>query len=781
MRKITIIISLLSFLGLNSQAQPGEAHPLVTLQRTDIPVSEVLQEITRQSGLEFSFNSQNIDVHQIISISIRKASLESTLKSLCKKINAGFSIVEGQIILRSKAEENPPPFFTLSGFIGDQGSGESLIGVSVSLKGTSRGVSTNAFGFYSIQLAPANYQILYSYIGYEIEAVELEVKKNIQKDVSLRPASIDLPDVIVETPLHNVLENKHPGERELSPEDLQNMPEFGGESGLIKGLQSLPGIKTHSDGSAFFYARGGERDQNLIIIDDAPIYNPSHLFGFYSTVIPDFTKSIKVYTSDMPTDIGDRLSSIISIRTKDGNLNKFVFSGAFNPLIYRLAIETPVVKKKGSIFTSFRRSRFEWIYKKNSPDANIGFGDFNFKFNYKFNNKNRLFFTTIVSGDDYSNSGSNSGISWGNFAATLRWNHIFGPKLFSNTTIYTGNYGYRLGFGNNNWQSGLGTLSFKSDFTHYVSPRYKAKFGLETQSYFINPGIFTVDSTISFLPQIKENRSQKFTLYYQGTYDVSDRMKLKAGLRMVNWSNIGPDTRYAFDADFKVKDTIENSTGKYNNFLKIDPRLSLQYELDSTSLLKTSVGLYHQYLVLISNSQSPFTSFEVWLPASPNIKPPSAYHLSASYLKYIKKPGLEFSAALYYKKYYNQVDYKPHPTTLLNPLIEGELRFGTMQSYGLELMLKKELGRLNGWVGYTFSRTKRHTPAINEGKSYRAFQDRPHDFSVMLNYQLKRRIFFSAYWTVYSGSTFTSPTGFYTFNGETIPIFEDKNNDRLPS
>ena len=782
MRKIKIIIFLLSFFSLNSQAQKAEPYPQVTLQKSNAPVSEILEEITRQSGLEFSFNSQNLDVDQIISISIRKAKLEKVLKLFCKKINARYSIIEEQIILKSNIEtDEAPNFFTLSGFISDQQTGESLIGVSVALGGTIRGVSTNAFGFYSIQLEPGKHQIIYSYIGYEMVKVDLELKNNVKKDIVLHPATIDLPDIIVEIPVNSILENKQSGGIGLSPKDMQNMPEFAGESGLVKSLQSLPGIKMHSDGSAFYYTRGGERDQNLIIIDDAPIYNPSHLFGFYSTVVPDFTKSIKVYKSDMPTNIGDRLSSIVSIRTKDGNLNKFVFSGAFNPLIYRLSIETPIVKKKGSIFTSFRRSNFEWIYKKNAPNANVGFGDFNFKLNYKFNNKNRLFFTTIFSADDFSNTGVDAGLTWANLAATLRWNHIFGPKLFSNTTIYTGNYGYRLRFSSNFWQSSIGTVSLKSDFTHYVSPRFKAKFGLESQAYYINPGTFSVDSSIAILPEIKTNFSRKFTLYYQGVYDVSKKLKLNAGLRMVNWSNLGPDTRYVFDSDFEVTDTVENRTGVYNNYLKVDPRISLQYKLDSTSQVKTSFGLYHQYLQLISNSQSPFTSFEVWLPASPNIRPQSAIQLSASYLKLFKKPGLECSASLYYKKYYHQIDYKPHPTILLNPLVEGELRFGTMRSYGVEFLLKKETGRLNGWIGYTFSRTKRQTPGINDGRPYRAFQDRPHDFSILLNYQLKRRTFFSAYWTAYSGSTFTSPTGFYTFNNETVPIFDDKNNDRLPT
>ncbi len=788
MYKFGIILFLWFFSCSPISAQIDASYPSITLEYENISLGETLKAFTALSGFEFSFNAQKIDVDQMLSLSIQNADLEEALEIIGNKIGADFSIIEGQIILNARPfeEKKENPFFTLSGFIGDQETGESLVGASISLGGTTRGVSTNAFGFYAIQVKEGNCDLIFSYLGYNAKKINLEVKENIQKDISLEPKSIALADVTVEVPLQTTMQNKHLGEVGLSPDDLNNMPEFGGESGLIKGLQSLPGIKTHSDGSAFFYTRGGEKDQNLIIIDDAPIYNPAHLFGFYSTVIPDFTKSIKVYKSDMPTNIGDRLSSIISIRTKDGNLNKFVFSGAFNPLIYRLSIESPILNKKGSIFTSFRRSNFEWLYRKNSPNANIAFGDFNFKLNYKFNNKNRLFFTTIFSADDFSNKANGTGIGWANFAFTLRWNHIFGPKLFSNTTIYTGVYAYRLRLASNNWQSGLGTLSFKSDFTHYVSPRYKAKFGLENQGYSINPGRFSADSTLSIFSEVQSNSTQKFTLYYQGAYKVSDRLKWNAGIRMVNWSNRGPERRFVFNDDYEAIDTIRNTSGKYHNYLKVDPRTSLQYKLDSTSQLKMSVGLYHQYLQLISNSLSPYSSFEVWLPASPNIKPQSAIQTAISYLKYfdINKNRFEFSAALYYKKYNNQIDYKPHPTILLNPLVEGELRFGTMQSYGLEILLKKEVGLWHGWLGYTYSRTKRLTPDINDGRPYFAFQDRPHDFSLMLTYQIKnwsRPAFFSAYWTAYSGSRFSSPTGFYAINGETIPIYDDKNNDRLPS
>ncbi len=780
MEKIRIILLLWFGFSFSAFAQTDDASPLLSLDFQNQPLKEILSKITNQSKLEFSFNAQRIDVDQLVSIKVENEKLESVLKILCDKLNTKYQFIEGIIVLQMKEEEEAP-FYTLSGFIGDEETGESLIGVAVAVAGTSRGVTSNEFGYYSLQLRPGIHDIVYSYIGYDRRSVRLEINKNLRENSKLKLASYELPDIIVETPDNIKMEKKHLDGMSMSPDVLLNMPEFGGESGLIKGLQSLPGIQMHGDASIFFYVRGGERDQNLVIIDDAPIYNPSHLLGLYSTIVPDFLKTVNVYKSDIPSNLGDRLSSIIDIRTKDGNLNKLTFSGAFNPLIYRLSLETPIVKKKGALLLSFRRSNFEWLYKRRTPNANLGFIDFNLKLNYKLNEKNRLFFTTILSADDFTNGRLKAGLSWANFASTFRWNHIFGPKLFSNTTIYTGSYTYRMNFPPNYWNSGVGTLSFKTDFTHYKSPKFNAKFGLEAQAYFINPGTLSLDTTINFIPEITTNYSRKLALYYQGAYTFSDRLKVKAGVRSVSWSNLGPEKHYAFDSDYQPVDTINSGAGIYNRYRRLDPRLSVQYQLDSTSQIKASAGMYHQYLQLVSNSESPFSSFEVWLPASPNIRPQSAFQASASYLKNWYKPGLEFSAAVFYKKYENQIDYEPHPVTLLNPLIEGELRFGSMKSYGLELMFKKELGRLNGWMAYTYSRAKRITPDVNNGRTYLAFQDRPHDFSLMLNYQLKRRIHCSLYWTAYSGSTFSAPTGFYTYNGRTIPIFDEKNNGRLPT
>lgn len=778
----TFFIILLLVLNIPLLGQEAGNSSPITIREKAIKVGDLLAEITRQSGADFTYNSLVVDSEATISFKIRKASLEETLNLLSEKIQVAYSIVEGQIILNFEKKVEPPKYFTLSGFLADQSSGENLISATVSINDSGQGVFTNEFGYYALTLPEGVYTINSSYLGYEDTQTKVTLDRDIKKNLVLPPAAIGLPAVIVRPPLEDIQNKKQLGTVSLSPDELNNLPEFAGESGLIKGLQTLPGIKMHSDGSSFFFTRGGERDQNLLIIDDAPIYNPSHMLGFYSLVIPDFAKDIQIYKSDMPASVGDRLSSIVSIRTKDGNLNKGQFSGALNSFVNRLSIETPLVKQRSSIFLSVRRSNYEWLYKNNDQNVDLYFQDFQFKWNYKVNQRNRLFFTAIQSGDVFENkSGPLAGIRWGNLASTFRWNHIFSSRLFANTTFYTGNYAYTLQVAPNYWKSQLSTFSFKTDFTYYTNSNSTANFGLEMQAYFNNPGSISFDPSVDILPEITNNYSRKTAFYYQGSHRLSDKLKLNTGARVIIWNNLGPKTYFRFDENYIVSDTVNAKAGLYNSFVNADPRLSLQYSLDSTSQLKLSFGTYHQYLQLISNSVSPFTAFEVWLPASPNIQPQFAAQWAVNYLKYFPAANMEISAAAYYKKFRHQIDYEPYSTPYLNPLLEGELRFGTAQAYGLELLLKRDFGRLNGWISYTYSRVFRQTEGINDGLTYRAFQDRPHDFSIVLNYQLRERIRFTANWISQSGSTFTSPTGFYTFNEQTVPIYGERNNDRLPT
>lgn len=805
MIRFLLVLSLLLFLCLYAYGQNNEyGIAPINIDAQDMKLDDLLDEVSRQSQYDFSYNPKTIDGDQLVSITIQGASHERALDILCEELNISYKIVKGQVVLNTRKKEKvekEEAFFTLSGYLSDSENGESLIGATLLIQGSTAGTVANAYGFYSINLPKGKHVLQFGYIGYESQTLDFFMDSNRKLDVKLKTTSLELPNVIVDLS-KKIQIGKESGVAELRPKEFLNMPEFAGESGLVKNIQSLPGMKMHSDGSSFFYVRGGERDQNVIIIDDAPIYNPSHLLGLYSIVIPDFTKSIKVYKSDIPTSLGDRLSSIVSIRTKDGNLNKREFSGSINPLINRFSFESPLKKERGSIFASFRRSNFEWLFRDNENLEKLEFGDFNLKLNYKINNRNRFYFTFISSSDEFSNrfgasegflsntvvsspaetiTRNSAGAKWGNLASTIRWNHVVNDRLFSNTTLYTGNYLFRANFAVADWQSGIGTISLKSDFTHYTNPNTRQQFGLEAQRFYISPGVVSENENLNLFPNIENNYSSKMALYYQGEFKLNPKLTFKAGLRSISWANHGPITYYDFNEQFEASDTIAVGDEIYHRYFNLDPRFSLNYQIDSTSQLTFSLGQYHQYLQLILNSASPFYASDFWLSSSPNIEPQAAQQLALDYSKFFPGSRLIFSASTYFKSYQNQVEYEPHAILLLNPQIEGELRFGSMYSYGLELELKKEIGKVSGWLNYTFSRTLRKTPGFNNNEVYPAFQDRPHDFSMFVNYKYNSRLNISAYLTHFSGTTFSSPTGFYRYNGRNIPIFDKINNSRLPA
>ena len=452
-----------------------------------------------------------------------------------------------------------------------------------------------------------------------------------------------------------------------------------------------------------------------------------------------------------------------------------------------LNLELPTIKDKGSFFLSFRSFSLNRILRQRAPTLSIGFGDLSFKINQKLNNNNRLYFTFHVNSDQLLDTSGNNelgnvGLRWGNFVSTLRWNHLYGPRLFSNLTLYTGTYGYRLFGGSNFWKTGLATLSLKNDFTFYQSDKSTSKFGFELQGYFIDPGSAALDASIGVLPEINSNLTAKSLLYYQNEFRLNKKMKLNAGLRLVNWRINGPATYYNFDDNYEVSDTLfAEARESYASYTKLDPRITLNYSLSENEWIVFGVGRYHQFLQQISNSDSPFNALEVWFPAGPNLRPQASNQISIDYTRLMKNNAWEFNSALYYKSYNNQIDYVPHADLLVNPLLEGELRIGRMNSYGLESTLQKKFGKLKGKVSYTFSRSIRKTPGLNQGKSYRAFQDRPHGLIINLNYDVSKRFQMSAFWISMSGSTFSSPTGFYQFQGIQTPIYNSKNNDRLPA
>ncbi len=756
----------------------------ITISAENTQVEKIIIEISKQSGIDFSYNSKAINAKQKITFHAKDKTLKEILDRLSKQINIEYNVIENQIVLKKAKKKPETERYTISGYIKDKETGESMIGATILVEGTSTGTISNSYGFYSLTLPKGEYILEYSYIGYIKHKHKIELDKDTKISFDLQLNSQLLGEVTIETNEQlETLEKSQMSRIKINPKNLNNLPEFAGEVGLIKSLQTLPGIKTHSDGSTFFFVRGGNKDQNLILIDEAPIYNPAHLFGFYSVIIPDVTKDISIYKGDMPVNQGDRLSSIIDIKTKDGNMNRFELNGILNPLIYRFSLEGPIVKEKSSFYTSFRHSNFKWLYRRESPNLNMYFYDINAKLNYQINNNNRIFFSLFYGKDNLTNTAVSElgGIRWANFASTLRWNHIFNSKLFCNSMIYASSYNYILSSRQTNWISAISNLNFNIDFTYYVLPKYTIKFGFNQSFHEFNPGNLTYDTVNYYIPKVPENHSYKSALYLNTEHDLTEKLSYKLGFRLPVWTNVGPTTVYSFDTNYKVTDTlIIQGKDSYITYVNFDPRVSIKYQLTRSSSVKISYGIYHQYLQLLSNSISPFSSFEIWLPSGTNIKPQRADQVALGYIKFFNKLNLELNAEAYYKYMSNQIDYESHANLLLNPLIEGELRFGNAWSYGIELLLKRTKGKLSGWISYTYSRIFKKINDINNNKKFPAFYDRPNDFSIYLSYLISDRFNVSANWIYYTGSAITTPISFYEYNGYTVPLYGDKNNDRLP-
>lgn len=782
---ILLIVCMSTF--FNGSGQDVMLQKKISIRKQNTALKEILEEITHASGFHFAYNNRKVNTDQVLDFWVEDVTLEKALQQLCEMTQLEYKLVENQIVLKRDRQSMKEKEMqcTISGFLRDHETGESLIGATIFVEELLAGTATNGYGFYSLTLPKGDYLLSFSYIGYLKQDKQIHLDGNLHLDHDLQVnKELLAPVTIYNHEKKERLKAPQMSEIKLYPKNLITMPEFGGEVGLIKSLQTFPGIKTHSDGSSFFFVRGGSRDQNLILIDEAPIFNPAHLFGYYSIIVPDITREIKIYKGDIPVSQGDRISSLIDIKTKDGNLKQYETHGMLNPLLYRFSFEGPIKKDKSSFFLSYRHSNFKWIYRWFVPDMNLYFGDVAAKLNFMLNKKNRLYFTFFYGVDNFTTQEDDAGgIRWDNFTYTLRWNHIFNDKLFSNTMVYFSSYEYKFFVLQNplTWTSAIETFNLKWDFTYYSSPQTTVRFGFNQSLHGFNPGNLDVDLGDENYAGIYPAKGRKTALYVSREQDFSEKLSFKVGFRMPVWLNYGPTTVYLFDSNYNVSDTLVYASGeKYHRYVNIDPRLSLKYKTGENSSLKLSLGIYHQYLQVLSSSVSPFTPLEVWLPSGSNIKPQRSDQVSLGYQLFFGDRGFELNTEAYYKLMYNQIDYEPHGEILLNPLVEGELRFGKARSYGIECMFSKTKGRLTGWMSYTLSRVFQKVDGLNDNKEFPAYYDRPHDFSIYLSYQLSRLVNFSANWIYYSGSAITTPIGFYQFNEYSVPLYGEKNNDRLP-
>jgi len=660
---------------------------------------------------------------------------------------------------------------TISGNIRDAANGEDLIGASIIETGSQRGATTNSYGFYSLSLPKGKHSLTVSYLGYQSKDTVINLISDMRLHINLNSETKQLSEVVVSAEGRNAKVTKSEMSVEkLSAKTIKAAPALLGEVDVLKVIQLLPGVQATSEGSSGFSVRGGGYDQNLILLDDASVYNASHLMGFFSVFNNDAIKDVTLYKGDIPASFGGRLASLLDIRTKDGNSQHFGATGGIGLISSRLTAEGPLGDKASAI-VSFRRTYADLFLKLSKEEAqrksSLFFYDMNVKVNYRINDNNRIYLAGYFGRDKFGFSNL-VGMNFGNKTLTARWNHIFSPKLFSNFTLTGSWYDYYLGSQisdqlGQELKSGLGDYGLKADFNYVPNPSNNIKFGYNFTFHTFHPGdgggigSESIVGKVSFPKQYAiEN-----TLYVTNETNIKNKLKLKYGLRYTDFGNVnrGVITRH---------------------HQQFEPRTGVAYIIDDRQSVKASYSRTAQFIQLASNSTAG-SPLDLWFPASANVKPQLCDQFALGYFRNFASDTYEFSAEVYYKNMKDVVDFKDHAQLMMSDSIEQQLLFGRGYSYGLELMLRKTAGKFNGWISYSFSKSMRQVNGINQDNWYRSPYDKPVNISALLSYELSAKWSVSACWVYGSGTPVTYPTGRFQVEGNYVPIYSGRNEYRYPA
>ncbi len=685
----------------------------------------------------------------------------------------------------------------ISGYLKDASNGEALIGATIYVNELERGAISNSYGFYSLSLPKGEYSIRVSYIGYEVINEKIDIDENQTFSFSLKEDSKALEEVVVTGQAANAnVESLEMGVAKLPIKTIQKMPAFMGEVDVIRSIQLLPGIQSGGEASAGLYVRGGGPDENLMLLDEAPVYNASHLMGFFSVFNSSAIKGIDVYKSGIPSKYGGKGSSVIDIRQKDGNAKRFGVDGGIGVLSSRLTLEAPIIKDKWTFLVAGRRTYYDVLGKavgvKELQDNKLYFYDLNAKSTYHINDKNHIYISGYWGNDMFSMKDV-AYMRWGNMTGTLRWNHIFGDKLFLNVSGIYSKYDYNLGVPGEgsdsfDWSSSIEDYNAKLDFTWFLNENNEVKFGASTIKHKFCPGKVEASESSMFSDmELAHYNALESAVYFSNEQKITTRFSAQYGVRLSHFQQIGEGEVNTYeDPDNLDKNELVKTTnyGKWDKIgdavIHIEPRVSLKYSLNSNSSVKASYSKMVQNLHLITNTTSP-TPLDIWLPTSTYIKPLIVDQISAGYFRNLNDNMWETSAEIYYKDMQNVLDYKDGAQLFLNDNIETELLHGTGQSMGLEVLVKKTKGYFTGWVGYTLAKTTREIEGINGGKAYPSSYDRTHDLSVVANYQMNKYWNFGASFVFSTGNPATYPIAKYTINGNTQYQYGERNSSRLPN
>jgi hypothetical protein len=685
--------------------------------------------------------------------------------------------------------------FTISGYIKDSLSGETLIGANLGIKSAGKSIVSNGYGFFSITLPQGTYQLTGSFIGYQSKEIVIELKEDKIFNVLLLPNSAVINNVtVVSRRRDNNVKTAQMGKFEMNVNTAKALPAFFGEVDILKTLQLLPGIRNAGEGNAGFYVRGGGPDQNLILLDDAVVYNTGHLFGFFSIFNADAIKNVTLIKGGMPSQYGGRLSSVVDVAMKEGNRNKTQVDAGIGLIASRFSIQGPLLKNKASYIVSARRTYVDAfakpLIKKTSDFYGSGyyFYDVNAKFNYQFSEKDHIYLSGYFGRDKFTfNNAARSFktlIDWGNSTATLRWNHVFNKKLFSNTTLVYNDYKFGLDGTQNNFKinlsSGIRDLNVKTDFDFYPTPEHKLKFGIQYTFHTFLPNVLSgnQDSVVFTPSNATKKYANEYAAYLQDDWEINAKLKLNVGLRFSLFQQVGKYTYYQQDANGNnVDSTIYGSGQLVKSYGGIEPRATFRYALNETASIKAGVTRNLQYIHLVTNAGSTLPT-DLWVPSTLRVQPQISWQYAAGFFKNFKEGMFETSIEAYYKTMQNQIEYREGYTpSLKDP--EEDFVFGNGWSYGTELFINKVKGQFTGWIGYTLSWTWRQFNELNQGQKFPSRYDRRHDISVVGNYELNKNWKFSTVFVYGTGSAISVPERFYFINGTLSQQFSSINSYRM--
>jgi hypothetical protein len=687
---------------------------------------------------------------------------------------------------------------TLSGYVTDSKNGEALIGVKVYISSTNQGAVTNNYGFYSLTVNSGKYTIEFRSGLYPSESREIDLTADVRLDIELGTNVKDLKEIVINAKKGENVNSTQMGQIQLDIEKIKTLPAFMGEVDVIKTIQLLPGVSSVSEGGQGFYVRGGGPDQNLVMLDEGVVYNAAHLFGFFSVFNADAVKSVNLIKGGMPANYGGRMSSVLEVNMNEGNNKKFKVKGGLGAISSRLTVEGPLKKDKGSFIISGRRTYIDLIMKAAIPDtspfagSSYYFYDFNAKFNYKITDKDRIFLSGYYGKDVFNfedrEGGFNAKMPWGNGIAALRWNHLFSNKLFMNLTSTFSDYQFSFGSAQDEFRfelfSGVRDIGTKVDFSYFPNSRHSIKWGADHIYHTFTPTSVSAqnDSVVFNTGVAQKLYSHETAFYALDDFELNDKIKINAGLRYSMYHHVGPFTRYIKGDGISTPDSaIQYSRGDVIKFYHgLEPRLSARFLLPDKSSIKAGYSYNYQYVHLTSLSAVSLPT-DIWYPSTDKAKPEIGWQASIGYFRNFMNDMFETSVEIYYKEMDNMIEYKEGavPGDEVNDNTDNLLVYGKGWAYGIEFFIKKSVGKFTGWIGYTWAKTDRKFPDLNEGNLYPAKYDRRHDLSIVGTYKLNDRWTFSTSFIYATGNTLTLPSSWYVQEQNLLFNYGARNSTRM--